>query len=101
MRPEVTGLGPESGWVEPRDHDGLFSARPYFSMREYSCARVRPSSFAARVLLYRAWVSAFTTSERSRSSRLTPPGGKAAPLTSPPVAAVSRGTVRGRCSVLM
>ena len=44
-------------------------------MREYSCARVRPSSFAARVLLWRACVSALTTSERSIASRLTPPAG--------------------------
>src|SRR5258706_14143822 len=49
------------------------SARPYFSIREESCARVSPSSFAARVLLWRARARALMTSGRPIASRVTPP----------------------------
>src|SRR5262245_24207329 len=81
-------------------HDSL-SASPYFSMREYSWARVRPSSLAARVLLCRACDSALTTSERSMASRLTPPAGNAVDEPTSPLMAAWRGDGTGRCSLRM
>src|SRR3970040_1515498 len=80
-----------------RHYDSV-PVRPYFSIREYNCAHVRPRSLAARVLLCRAWVRALTTSERSMASRLTPPAGNVVSDSSSPLALVERGGVTGRGS---